>query len=72
MKGCAVLARTVWFVTIGLLVGRPTFRQLTSPDVRGTATGLAGAIITNASIAIDKVATHPVGVALNHAGRQIC
>src|SRR5258707_1869025 len=70
MKECAVLARTVLFLAIGLSVGLLPFPHLTSTEVLGTATGLAGAITANAYISTDGVATRAQSVALNHAGRQ--
>ena len=71
MKGSAVLARTVWFVAISLLAGRPTFPHLTSNDVLRAAAGHAGAVINNAYIFTGKVATQEESVALNQAGRLI-
>ena len=68
MKRCFVRMRTMWSVATVLPVGTPEFSQLTSAELLGTKTALAGAIINNTSISIDQVATH----AKHGAGRPVC
>ena len=72
MRSCSVLARTVWFVAIGLLVRRPPFPLLSFAGALGATTDLAGAIITNAYISLEKVPRHAEHVAPHRAGRRVC
>lgn len=72
MRSCFVLARTVWFVAIDLLVGRPAFPLLTFAGALGVTTDLAGAIITNPYISLEKVPRHAERVAPHRAGRRVC
>jgi hypothetical protein len=72
MKSCSVLARTVWFVAVGLSVGRPVFPRAICASAPDATTDLAGAIITNAYISLDKVSRHAERVATHRAGRRVC
>jgi hypothetical protein len=72
MRSCSVLSRTVWFVAVGLLVGRPAFPLLTFAGLLDVTTVLAGAIITNAYISLEKVPRHAEHVAPHRAGRRVC
>jgi hypothetical protein len=67
MKRSLVRTRTAWSVAIALPFGRPASPQFTSAELLGTATALAGAIITNTYICIDQAGTN----AKHRAGRQV-